>query len=275
MATVAQLWRYPVKSMQGETLESFDVTPNGVVGDRAWAIVDDETGHVASAKHPRKWAALLHFAARTTDGGHVEITTPDGAVLRSDDDGVHAALSDALGRPVHLANGAPAGANYEMLFLDIADAAPADLIAATRTADEPDGTLTDQTVGVAAPGTFFDVAALHIVTTATLSAMDVDVRRLRPNVVVDVVDAGYVENAWAERALSLGAAGAFVMLPTMRCVMTTLPQPGIERDKGVLQRLATDNKLDLAGLGTWACAGVYAAVTQPGSVAVGDAFSVN
>ena len=127
---------------------------------------------------------------------------------------------------------------------------------------------------IAPPGTFFDVAPLHLVASVTLGAMNVDVRRLRPNVVIDIEGDAYLENDWAGKTVALGdAAAASVVMPTMRCVMTTLAQPDLDRDRGVLQRLVKDNRIDIGG-GMWAAAGAYATVASPGSISVGDAVSM-
>ena len=47
--SVTELWRFPVKSMKGEQLHEVTVTERGVLGDRAYALIDAETGKVASA----------------------------------------------------------------------------------------------------------------------------------------------------------------------------------------------------------------------------------
>src|SRR5437867_3817494 len=65
--SVVALWRYPVKSMMGEELNSSEVTQRGLLGDRAYALVDAETGKVASAKNPRPWPRLLDFRAPYTE----------------------------------------------------------------------------------------------------------------------------------------------------------------------------------------------------------------
>ena len=267
---ITELWRYPVKSMQGERLLSADVDATGVRGDRRWALVAPD-GKVVSAKNPRKWGDVLRYQARVVDGDNVEIAGPDGLVIRSDDTDADAALSSSLGTDVRLLSTPPESAQYEMLFPDIDGLAPAQVIADSRISDDVDGTLTAQMLAFAAPGTFNDIAPLHIVTTATLQRAGADVRRLRPNVVVETEDAGYAENDWSGMTIALGEnARALALLATMRCVMTTLPQPGLPRDRGVLQTLARDNRVDIPGLGTWACAGSYCTVAAPGPVAVGD-----
>ncbi len=271
MTTITELWRYPVKSMQGEQIDEADLTERGIPGDRGWALVDEEEGHVATAKHPRKWGELLNYHARLIDSATAEITLPDDTTVRTDDPDVDHALSAALGREVTLANSAPDGRHIEAVYPDIEGVLPDDFRAEHKTGDEAEGTLTDLALGLAAPpGTFFDLAVLHVITTATLARLDADVRRFRPNVVVEVDGEGFVENDWVGRSLQLGGATAQIPLPVMRCVMTTLPQPGLPQDRAVLQTIARDNRIEIPGLGRWACAGVYGAITVPGAVRVGD-----
>ena len=90
---VLEIWRYPVKSLQGEQLETALVTPVGIQGDRGYAIFDAETGYGLTA---RREPALLFASARVIEGG-VEITLPDGTIAADDAD-----LSHWLGREVHL-----------------------------------------------------------------------------------------------------------------------------------------------------------------------------
>jgi uncharacterized protein YcbX len=291
MMTVSSLWRYPVKSMQGERLDAAELTPTGVVGDRAYAVVDEATGKVASAKHPRKWAALLGCAARfvapplaSEPPPPVRITLPGGDEVTSDDPAAERRLSDVLGRAVRLVSVAPDSRVLEEVWPDVDGLAPAEFIEATAVAsDVPAETVSDIAMGLAAaPGTFFDVASLHVLTTATLDRLTAlapgsrsDARRFRPNVVVGGGDDGFVENAWPGRTLRLGAdAEAAVDLATMRCVMTTLAQDDLPQDRETLRAIARHNRIEIPGLGHWACAGVYARVTRAGQVRTGDAVTV-
>jgi len=91
VGTVRALWRYPVKSMLGEELDVLDVSEGGVVGDRAYALRDRETGKVASAKHPKLWPNLLACRAAFVDATRpgeqlppVRIELADGTVVLSD-----------------------------------------------------------------------------------------------------------------------------------------------------------------------------------------------
>src|SRR5258708_32399529 len=107
--SVVALWRYPVKSMMGEELNASEVTEGGLLGDRAYALVDSSDGKVASAKTPRKWPSLFDFRAALADVPRtgmtmppVRITLPDGTVLSSEQPDIHRVLSTALKRPVAL-----------------------------------------------------------------------------------------------------------------------------------------------------------------------------
>src|SRR5262245_29169382 len=101
------LWRYPVKSMQGEQIDATAITERGVLGDRAYALMDRATGYIVSAKHPRKWGAVFAcravFAEPPRLGAPlppVLITLPDGAVVSSTAANIDLTLSHALGRDV-------------------------------------------------------------------------------------------------------------------------------------------------------------------------------
>lgn len=290
--TVAALYRYPVKSMLGESLTSARIGTAGVVGDRAYAVLDDGTGDVASAKVPRRWAALLEcsarFVAEPVEGAApppVEVTFPDGSVLRSDDPGLDTALSALFGRPVRLASSAPEGAGFEELWPGIDGLAPQAVIDATRRREEETGEPISRfdISAFGAPGTFFDLSALHVLTTATLDRLrelapgvDFDERRYRPNVVLDGAGAGFVENGWPGSVLTLGGASATASLATMRCVMTTLAHGSVPADAGSLRAVAKHNRIEIPQVGgVWASAGVYADVRSPGPVAVGDAHGVD
>jgi uncharacterized protein YcbX len=279
---VAELWRFPVKSMQGERIDGADVTEAGFAGDRAFALVDVETGKVASAKLPRLWGALLQCQART-DGGRVAITLGDGTETATDDPDVHARLSAYLGREVELTTKAPASNRYLAAWPEIDGVMPDADRQAYGIGDDPDGTLTDFALAMAAPkGTFFDVSSLHVVARATLDRLGevqpgtrFAVERYRPNVVVDGFEA-FAENAWGTGAtLQLGGVTAAGVIPTMRCIMTTLAQGDLPRDNEVLRTITKTNRIEIPGMGTWSCVGSYAAVTAGGRIAVGDEVVVS
>jgi uncharacterized protein YcbX len=286
-ATVAELWRYPVKSMLGEQVDGADVRETGLTGDRAYAVIDPATGKVGSAKHPRLWGALLQCTARyreTPRAGAplppVSITLPDGGETGSDDPDVDHRLSNVFGRPVQLSTVAPEGNGYLAVWPDIDGVVPTDFRDQNAVeGDELDGTVTDLALALASPpGTFFDVSALHVLTTATLRRLGelqpgsrFAVERYRPNIVIDAATDAFAENAWSGTSLQCGGAlTASVLIPTMRCIMTTLAQGDLPRDNEVLRTVARHNRIEIPGLGTWSCVGAYAVVTTPGRVQLGD-----
>jgi hypothetical protein len=238
-----------------------------------------------SAKHPRKWGALLTLSARFVQEPvvgapppPVALTWPDGTVRRSDEPGTDDALSALVGRPVRLTHEAPPGLRFEEQWPAIEGLAPQDFVDATTHAHEGEDPVSAIDLAMLAPGTFFDLASLHLLTRATLAELAsrgpgsaFDVLRYRPNVVVDGTPEGFAEDAWPGSTLALGEqARAEVSMLTMRCVMTTLAQGGLPEDRGTLRTIAKHHRREIPGLGTWACAGVYAGVAQQGVVRVGD-----
>lgn len=281
MGRVAELWRFPVKSMRGERVDAVDVTESGLAGDRAYALVDRESGKVVSAKLPRLWSALLQCEART-DGGRVIVRLPDGADVDAEDPEIDGRLTVLLGRPVELTRTAPERNRYLAAWPKIDGVMPDGDRAAYGIGEEEDGTLTDFALAMATPaGTFFDVATLHVVARATLDRLNelapssrFTVERFRPNVVIDGVEP-FAENGWGSGAkLELGEVLATGLIPTMRCIMTTLAQGDLPRDNGVLRAIATHNRIEITGMGTWSCVGAYATVTTPGCISVGDDVTV-
>lgn len=291
-STVAVINRYPVKSMLGEQLDQVVVGAAGLVGDRAYAVVSQEDGKIGSAKHPGKWRGLLAcqatFTAEPQPGAPlppVVIVTPDGQEVRSDDPKVHAVLSQVLDRDVRLVSTAgDAPPVLEEVWPEGEDEiAPDEFVQSTLVGATDEGEqISDIPLafgGMFAPqGSFFDLATLHLLTTATLArlaelepAASFDQRRYRPNFLLDVDGSEFVENDWVGGTVALGGeVVAAVALPTMRCVMTTLAQEELPVDRATLRTIARHNRLEITGFGTWACAGVYATVAGTGTVTVGD-----
>lgn len=258
---VAALWRYPVKSMQGEELNAAEVTTAGLLGDRRFAVVDQATGKVAGAKNPRKWPGFFQLRATYVSpplAGSalpaVRVTLPDGSSVTSDEEELPKLLSEALGRDVSFAGAtASTAASAEDYLVD-----------------------TNEVVEWELPsGTFFDCAPVHLVTTATLDSLRsaypagrFEPRRFRPNIIVatgpDV--SGFAENDWVGREVAIGDSVRLrVFMATGRCVMTTLPQFDLPKDSGILRAAAQHNG---------AVVGVYAEVLAAGTVRRGDRVTV-
>jgi len=260
--SVVSLWRYPVKSMMGEELNATEVTERGLLGDRAYGLVDDSDGKVASAKNPGKWPRLFDFRATFIEPLHagakvppVRIVLPDGTSVTSDQRDLNQILSNALERPVTLSSARHGAVDVEEYWPDI------------EGLDHRD-TVTDFTLP---EGTFFDASVVHLLTTATLDRLRelypqgrFEVRRFRPNVVVELGsgEKSFAENAWIGHTLVIGDEVRLnVTGPCGRCVMTTLPQGDLPRDPGILRTAAQHNKAKV---------GVYAAVLRGGTIRRGD-----
>src|SRR5437870_10475046 len=107
VGSVAALWRYPVKSMMGEELNSSQVTDRGLLGDRRFAVVDRSTGKVGGAKNPRKWGNFFDFRAAYVEApktgakiSPVRITLPDGTAVTSEQPDLEQIISRAFVRDV-------------------------------------------------------------------------------------------------------------------------------------------------------------------------------
>jgi uncharacterized protein YcbX len=276
LGSLVSLWRYPVKSMMGEELNATYVTERGLLGDRAYALVDSDTGKVASAKNPRKWAQLFDFRAGFVEpprtGGKmppVRITLPDGTIVISEQGDLDRVVSSVLGREVALMSTAPQAPSLEEYWPDIDGLAHRE-------------TVTDESMALAAPaGTFFDYAVVHMLTTATLDRLRelypqgrFEVRRFRPNIVVlpDSGEKDFVENAWVGHTLSIGdEVRLSVTNPCPRCVMTTLPQGDLPKDPGILRAAAQHNQVNVPALGqVMPSVGVYVTVLRCGTIRRGD-----
>lgn len=224
---VAGLWRYPVKSLQGERLESAAVDEDGVVGDRQWGIRDEGTGRILTARRRPELLA----AAAAYDGDLPVLTLPDGRVASGPGDRTDRLLSQWLGSPVSLVPAAqPVGGRAEF-FADATD-------------DSSEAI--EWTMPV---GRYVDAAPTLVLTTASLRAGAAlhregvwDPRRFRPNVLIEADGETWLEDDWVGQPLRLGEA---TLLPTqacVRCTMVTRAQPGLLADVEVYRTLARHHR---------------------------------
>lgn len=246
--TVAELWRYPVKSFQGEKVEELHIGAGGTGGDRLLAVVDPAARKVLSAK---RYEQLLFASARVGDDD-VVVTLPSGDTYEASDPAVHAALSAWLDMEVRLEPPPEDGVFPMEMYTGMSD---------------EDTPLFDWG---GPPGTWLDLADAHYLTTASLRAAeklhprgDWDVRRFRPTALLDDDGDGFVEETWA--SLTMGHVTSSVIMPTMRCSMPSRGQPGIDRDKTIGTAIRDGNANNL---------GIYCGVTQAGTVSVGDPVEV-
>ena len=262
IGSVVSLWRYPVKSMMGVELNACEVTDRGLLGDRAYALVDPSNGKVVSAKNPRKWPGLFDFRAAFPEPPRagellppLRITLPDGAILSSADGDCEQEVSGVLGREVRLESSAPETPSLEEYWPDMEGL-------------DYRETVTDEAMPA---GTFFDLAVIHMLTTATIDRLRelypqgrFEVRRFRPNIVVEPASSekDFVENAWIGHTIAIGDEVRMKITESCpRCVMTTLPQGDLPKDPGILRTAAQHNDVHV---------GVYASVLSGGSIRRGD-----
>lgn len=281
--SVVALCRFPVKSMMGEEINSAAVDHAGLVGDRAYALVDEENGRVVSAKNPTRWPDFFSYrasyAAPVTTRSvlpPVWIQLPDGCLVRSDDPGAVSTLSRALPVRIAIRRRPPEDSHLEQYWPE---------------RDQPGGSsgepvVTREQLAADAPvGTFFDYAVVHLLTTATLEQLQrlhpqgrIEARRFRPNIVVRTPagETGFVENGWVGRTIQIGNEVALkVTDPCPRCVMPTLAQGDLPKDAALMKVIAQNNTyVPFAGK-PLPCVGVYAKVLQGGVIRRGDQVSVH
>ena len=286
VGSVAELWRFPVKSMEGERLQQVDLQDGAILGDRAYALIEADSGKVVSAKSARLFPDLLNcqavFVEPPQTGGElppVRITLPNGTFVVSDSDEVDAVLSSYFRRDVTLARAAPEDFTIDQYHPDVEDIDPAGH--RDTVVEQKLGSAFFAEVGLSSPvpvGSFFDLFPMSVMTTSTLDRLRelapesrIDPRRFRMNVIIRTEEAGFVENDWIGSQLAVGDAVQLrVALPDPRCVMTTLAQDELPKDTDVLRTLARHNRIQVGDAGLSPCAGVYAVVEASGTVQVGD-----
>jgi uncharacterized protein len=231
---VVELWRYPVKSLQGERLASVNVEADGLEGDRRWGIRDEATGRVLTG---RREPRMLEAAATLNAANEPVIVLPGGSRLDGAGQATDAALSDWLARPVRLVRANHQRGDRAEFFAD-----PTDDTSAAIEWTMP-------------PGRFVDAMALLMLTTASLRAGatrypngDWDVRRFRPNVLVDGAGEGWAEDGWCGQAIGIGAVELLPQQPCIRCTMVTRAQSGLRRDLDIYRTLAREHD---GTLGVW------------------------
>jgi hypothetical protein len=262
--TVTDLWRFPVKSMRGERIDALTLTSRGVAGDRAFAILDRETEKLATASNVRHFPGLLACQATvvqsTEESPVVRIDLPDGTSVRSDSVEVDKVLSAFFGRAVSLVRSGPPSwaANQTAFFADTG------------------------VVPSSGVGTLVDLYPVSMVTAASLAQFAAlapesrfDRRRFRMNIILATGERGFPENTWVGRSVGFtSSARLHVALPDPRCAMTTLPQDDLPADAGVLRAIATHNSLPIGTRESLPCAGVYAEVSEPGMIRIGDRVTI-
>lgn len=264
--TIAELWRYPVKSMQGERIDTAELTELGISGDRRYALRDLTAGNIISAKVPSVGRPLLSCTATTHDDTVIIDIDGDTYDINTDRSALDTALTSLLGRPVRIEHAGTEPETYTSEWPELDDMALSDI-----TIDLP-----------LHHGSFADLTPLHLLTTTSLKHLqhldaniDVNVQRFRPGIVIephapDDAPTSFVENDWTDRCARIGDAHITFGAASPRCIMVTLEQPGLDADKQILRTIAEHNRRDFAGFGNFACLGIYADINTNGTIRVGD-----
>jgi uncharacterized protein YcbX len=249
---VAQLWRYPVKSLLGERLPELRLVDDGVDGDRMWGIQDCSDGRILTA---RREPRLLFASSRLAEHGDLPvITLPDGQELTGPGPATDAALSAWLAKPVTLVAAGESDASRAEYFAD-----------ATNDAS--------QAIEWTMPkGRFVDAFPVLVMTTAGLrgsaaaySTGTWDVRRFRPNILIQFDGEGWHEDAWAERLMNVGSAQLVPRRRCMRCTMVNRAQPGLEKDVNIYKTLHRTHGGE---------AGMWSQVIQAGAILEGASVQI-
>lgn len=275
LGTVSQVWRYPVKSMLGERLDSATLGARGVPGDRGWAVCDVERGGVTNAKRlPVLRGCRARYLDEPRDGDappHVELTLPDGTRVTTADPETPRRLSEAFGRSVTLESLGPEGSASAPRISSADDTPEVRRSLMGLAVGEPEADMSafpGERLAELRKGTFFDAMPVHLLTTATLATLARrapesiwDERRFRMNLLVDTGEAdGYPELEWIGRQVQIGTAVVELTDGCPRCVMVTQAVDELPKDPRLMRTLVRE---------TQHIAGVYGTVTTPGRVDVG------
>jgi uncharacterized protein YcbX len=269
VGTIHELWRYPVKSMLGTTVDEILISERGGLGDRAWALRDVESGRIASAK---KFPRLLEFRATYEvepthdEPGRVRIETPDGQTVRPEDPDASRLISDIVGHALQLENRAhedeKTSIDRKTVFGDV----PVSEMKPDWTAD------TMPEYFQLMKDSFFEIGPVFVLASGSVEHLLklqggtalIDRRRFRPNLFIDTASDTdrFVEDDWLGSTLVVGDTLALdEFQPTLWCVTSTLAQEELPRDLSILRTTAKEHK---------GCLGVYASVRSPGVARVGD-----
>jgi uncharacterized protein YcbX len=247
---VVGLWRYPVKSLQGEPIDAARVEEDGVLGDRRWGIHDQRTGRILTA---RRRPELLGASA-FYDGDEPVIRLPDGRTVVGPGRRTDGQLSEWLESPVSLTVSVVSVPGRAEYFADATDD-------------------TSQAIEWTMPvGRYVDAAPVLLLTTASLRTAAShcpsgvwDPRRFRPNILIDVGGEGWIEDTWVGQQVQVGPVTVIPTQPCIRCTMVTRSQPGLDADVEIFRTLARHHRGHF---------GVWSDVFAPGNVSVGDQVCV-
>ena len=303
IGTIKEIWRYPVKSMAGERLDSTTVESLGIPADRGWALRDETTGEITNGKRfPLLMQCSARYRSEPDDSTipQADITFPDGSPTATDASDVNERLSSLLGKPVTLWPRLPADnlehyrrkskaarvfgrlarvPTFRSALPTLTRFGSSNAQLRTMFSREPDERIPDISMlppelieFTSPPGTYFDAFTIHLLTTSSLKIMERlnpkanwDVRRFRPNFLIESELHGLIESDWGSQRFRIGSAVVRCQIPTVRCGMTTHAQKDLPKDPSILRTIVKDTDQNL---------GIYADVVTGGAVKTGDSVEL-
>lgn len=213
LGRVKEIYRYPVKSILGESLSSVLIDPRGIVGDRLWAI-KNENGKFGSGKTTRRFQqieGLFNYKARFL-GDIPILIMPDGTEYRGDDDRVNKALTESLGIQVTLAK--------------------------------------EESVSHFDEGPISIITTSALKRISQDLGETVDPRRFRANLLIETEETGFLEEEWVDRVIQVGPSVTLkIIAPLQRCIMVNNSQEELKQDARILKTLVRNYD---ALFGVWA-----------------------
>ena len=286
-ATITDIFRYPVKSMKGHALSSALMTKRGIPGDRAWALKDEERGGIKGGKRfPQLFSMTPVFASEPNEQNispNVSITLANGQVVTSSDADINAVLSEAVGSPVSLWPILPEDQLEHYLRPPMDENVDVEAYYREIFARNPDEPLPDVSLFPeevlkyeSPPGSYFDAFPILVMSKASLIHLNevaaaaggqsnFDVRRFRPNILLDIDASGFPENQWMGRRAKIGSAVIKFEMPCPRCVITTHGFEDLPKDPKIMRHLVKENGGNL---------GAYVSIETPGTFAQGDVIEL-
>ena len=286
-ATITDIFRYPVKSMKGHALSSAIMTKRGIPGDRAWALKDEERGGIKGGKRFPQLLSMTPVLASEPNEQNisptVSITLQDGQVVSSTDPDINATLSKAVGSPVSLWPILPEDQLEHYLRPPMDENVDVEAYYREIFARNPDEPLPDISLFPeevlkyeSPPGSYFDAFPILIMSRASLIHLNevaaatggqsnFDVRRFRPNILLDIDANGFPENQWMGRRAKIGSAVIKFEMPCPRCVITTHGFEDLPKDPKIMRHLVKENGGNL---------GAYVSIETPGTFAQGDVIAL-
>lgn len=276
VGTVSQLWRYPVKSMAGERLETAAMTWRGIPGDRGWAVYDETRNGITGAKRlPQLRACRVRYSSEPVAGEGsppAVLTLPNGTSVSTESDDAARGLSTLVGRAVTLRALGPAGSESAPRLTLEGESPEAARALMGLLPDEPEADMSEfspERIRLLRQGNFFDAFPIHLLTRTTLNTLARlapetiwDELRFRPNILMEADDAeGYPELGWIKRRLRVSGAVIEVVTGCPRCVVTTQAVDDVPQDHRVMRTLVRETRH---------LAGIYARVVEEGTVRAGD-----